>query len=105
MFGRLTFLIGGHMACGIVVEDVALRLGEAGADTALGQPHVRPMDFTGRPMHTWSTSSPAQPRTTKPSANDWSRRRIRPTAATTALTRQRRLPANGAGRGVGRRVD
>jgi hypothetical protein len=26
-----------------------VRLGPEGADRALGQPHVRPMDFTGRP--------------------------------------------------------
>jgi hypothetical protein len=27
-----------------------LRLGESGATAALAEPHVRPMDFTGRPM-------------------------------------------------------
>jgi TfoX/Sxy family transcriptional regulator of competence genes len=50
MFGGLAFLVGGHMACGIVGSDLMLRLGEAGADAALERPHVRPMDFTGRPM-------------------------------------------------------
>jgi len=29
-----------------------LRLGDEGTYAALGQPHVRPMDFTGRPMST-----------------------------------------------------
>jgi TfoX/Sxy family transcriptional regulator of competence genes len=52
MFGGLAFLVGGHMACGIVGRDLMLRLGEAGADAALDRPHVRPMDFTGRPMRT-----------------------------------------------------
>jgi TfoX/Sxy family transcriptional regulator of competence genes len=52
MFGGLAFLVGGHMACGIVASDLMLRLGDAGADTALDRPHVRPMDFTGRPMRT-----------------------------------------------------
>ena len=52
MFGGLAFLVGGHMACGIVGNDLMLRLGEAGADAALDCPHVRPMDFTGRPMRT-----------------------------------------------------
>jgi TfoX/Sxy family transcriptional regulator of competence genes len=52
MFGGLAFLVGGHMACGIVGADLMLRLGEAGADAALDHPHVRPMDFTRRPMRT-----------------------------------------------------
>jgi TfoX/Sxy family transcriptional regulator of competence genes len=50
MFGGLAFLSGGHMACGIVGDDLMLRLGEDAAEKALGRPHVRPMDFTGRPM-------------------------------------------------------
>ena len=52
MFGGLAFLVGGHMACGIVGTDLMLRLGEAEADAALDHGHVRPMDFTGRPMRT-----------------------------------------------------
>jgi hypothetical protein len=50
MFGGLAFMIGGHMACGIVKDALMLRLGPEAADRALDQPHVRPMDFTGRPM-------------------------------------------------------
>jgi TfoX/Sxy family transcriptional regulator of competence genes len=52
MFGGLAFLVEGHMACGIVRDLLMARLGEAGAAAALDQPHVRPMDFTGRPMTT-----------------------------------------------------
>jgi TfoX/Sxy family transcriptional regulator of competence genes len=52
MFGGLAFLVGGHIACGIVGNDLVLRLGESGADAALDLPHVRPMDFTGRPIRT-----------------------------------------------------
>lgn len=50
MFGGLAFMVRGHMACGVVHDDLMLRLGPDGADAALGRPHVRPMDFTGRPM-------------------------------------------------------
>jgi TfoX/Sxy family transcriptional regulator of competence genes len=50
MFGGLAFMVAGNMACGIVGSDLMLRLGEEGADAALEQPHVRPMDFTHRPM-------------------------------------------------------
>ncbi|MGH3013025.1 MAG: TfoX/Sxy family protein [Gaiellaceae bacterium] len=50
MFGGLAFMINGNMACGIMREELMLRLGAEGADAALERPHVRPMDFTGRPM-------------------------------------------------------
>ena len=59
MFGGLAFLIAGNMVCGIVGADLMLRLGEAGAGAALDQPHVRPMDFTGRPMKTMVYVDPA----------------------------------------------
>lgn len=49
MFGGLCFLDRGNMVCGVLKETLMARVGpEAHAD-ALGQPHARPMDFTGRP--------------------------------------------------------
>ena len=50
MFGGLAFMLGGHMFCGVVQDTLMIRLGPDGADRALKRPHVRPMDFTGRPM-------------------------------------------------------
>lgn len=50
MFGGLAFMLGGHMFCGVVRDSLMVRLGPEGAGRALDQPHVRPMDFTGRPM-------------------------------------------------------
>jgi hypothetical protein len=50
MFGGLSFMVGGHMCCGVVKDTLMLRLGADAAEEALGRPHVRPMDFTGRPM-------------------------------------------------------
>ena len=50
MFGGLAFMLDGHMFCGIVGGELMLRLGPEGADAALNRSHVRPMDFTGRPM-------------------------------------------------------
>jgi hypothetical protein len=50
MFGGLAFMLGGHMFCGVVRDALMARLGPEAAGRALGQPHVRPMDFTGRPM-------------------------------------------------------
>jgi TfoX/Sxy family transcriptional regulator of competence genes len=50
MFGGITFMIHGHMACGIAGDDLMLRIGEESYEDALKKPNVRPMDFTGRPM-------------------------------------------------------
>jgi TfoX/Sxy family transcriptional regulator of competence genes len=50
MFGGIAFMVGDHMACGVVHDDLMLRLGADAAAAALEQPHVRQMDFTGRPM-------------------------------------------------------
>jgi TfoX/Sxy family transcriptional regulator of competence genes len=50
MFGGLAFLINGHMFCGVVKDDLMVRLGEELVAAALKQPHTRPMDFTGKPM-------------------------------------------------------
>jgi hypothetical protein len=50
MFGGIAFLLGGRMCCGVLGEDLVLRVGPAGYAAALARPHVRPMDFTGRPV-------------------------------------------------------
>jgi TfoX/Sxy family transcriptional regulator of competence genes len=50
MFGGIAFMVAGNMAVGIVGEDLMVRLGPEDAERALAEPHVRPMDFTGRPM-------------------------------------------------------
>jgi TfoX/Sxy family transcriptional regulator of competence genes len=50
MFGGLAFLVRGHMCCGIVGQDLVVRVGPNEHERALSQPHVRAMDFTGRPM-------------------------------------------------------
>lgn len=49
MFGGLAFLLDGSMFCGIVKDELMVRVGPAHYDEALAEPHVRPMDFTGRP--------------------------------------------------------
>lgn len=50
MFGGLAFMVKGHMCCGVIRDDLMVRLGPEAAEQALAKPHVRPMDFTGRPM-------------------------------------------------------
>lgn len=50
MFGGIAFMVGGHMCCGVINDDLVLRLGPDGSEKALQESHVRPMDFTGKPM-------------------------------------------------------
>ncbi|MEO6325678.1 MAG: TfoX/Sxy family protein [Thermoanaerobaculia bacterium] len=50
MFGGIAFMVAGSMACGVVGRDLMVRVGPERYDRALERPHVRPMDFTGRPL-------------------------------------------------------
>lgn len=50
MFGGLAFLVNGHMACGIVGDELMVRVGPDAYEAALKKRGARPMDFTGRPM-------------------------------------------------------
>jgi TfoX/Sxy family transcriptional regulator of competence genes len=59
MFGGLAFMVGGHMAVGIVGDDLMVRVGPAGFDDAIAQPHARVMDFTGRPSSNMVYVAPA----------------------------------------------
>jgi TfoX/Sxy family transcriptional regulator of competence genes len=58
MFGGIAFMVAGNMACGVLGEDLIVRLGEEEAGDALGEEGVRPFDFTGRPMKTTVYVSP-----------------------------------------------
>jgi TfoX/Sxy family transcriptional regulator of competence genes len=51
MFGGIAFMLGGHVAVGVIGEDLLVRLGPDG-EQALAEPHTRPMDFTGKPVKT-----------------------------------------------------
>ena len=50
MFGGLSFLVNGNMCCGIVGDDLMVRVGPDAYETALKKKGARPMDFTGRAM-------------------------------------------------------
>ena len=63
MFGGLVYLLDGKMLCGVVNDDLMLRVGPAAYEVALARPHARPMDFTGRPMKGLVFVGPAGTRT------------------------------------------
>ena len=53
MFGGLSFMVRGNMSCGIIGEELVVRVGKDGHEQALARPHARVMDFTGKPMKGW----------------------------------------------------
>ena len=59
MFGGIAFMSRGNMVCGIVRNDLMLRVGADAHEEALAEAHVRPMDFAGRPMKGMVYVSPA----------------------------------------------
>lgn len=50
MMGGLCFMYKGKMCCGIVKEDLMVRVIPERHEEALSHPHGRPMDFTGKPL-------------------------------------------------------
>jgi hypothetical protein len=59
MFGGLTFMLHGNMCCGVMRDELMVRVGPAQHSQALGLPHARQMDFTGRPMKSMIIVAPA----------------------------------------------
>lgn len=58
MFGGVGFMLHGNMACGVIGEDLIVRVGPEGYQAALARPHARAFDFSGRPMTGWVTVGP-----------------------------------------------
>lgn len=59
MFGGLAFMLRGHMCCGVLDDELMLRLGPDLAAKALNRAHTRPVDFTGRVMKSMIMVAPA----------------------------------------------
>ena len=70
MFGGLCFMIRGHMAAGIVGDELMVRVGPDAYEKCLALPHAREMDFTGRSMKGMVYVRPAGFRT-KASLERW----------------------------------
>ena len=70
MMGGLCFMIGGHMALGIVGAELMIRVGPDGYERALARMHAREMDFTGRSLRGFVFVEPAGI-TTKRSLASW----------------------------------
>jgi TfoX/Sxy family transcriptional regulator of competence genes len=59
MFGGLAFMLNGNMACGVMNDDLIVRLDKERASQAFEDPHTRPFDFTGKPLGGFVVVAPA----------------------------------------------
>jgi TfoX/Sxy family transcriptional regulator of competence genes len=50
MFGGICFTLNGNMCIGVVNDDLVVRFAPEHDEAVMAKPHVRPMDFTHRPM-------------------------------------------------------
>ena len=50
MFGGIAWMIAGNMACGVMADDLIVRLPPEEIEPALAEPDTRRFDFTGKPL-------------------------------------------------------
>ncbi len=53
MCGGVGYMLRGNMSVGVHKDELIVRVGPARYEEALGRPHARPFDMTGRPMKGW----------------------------------------------------
>jgi hypothetical protein len=53
MFGGIGFMLSGNMACGVIQDEMIVRIGPERHAQALEEQYTREFDFTGRPMKGW----------------------------------------------------
>lgn len=58
MFGGVAVMLRGNLACGVIGNGLIVRVPKDEYEAMLGRPHVREMDFTGRPMRGWVVVGP-----------------------------------------------
>jgi hypothetical protein len=58
MFGGLAFMLNGNLACGVIGDEMIVRVGPDGYDTAIAKPNTRVFDFSGKPMKGWIVVAP-----------------------------------------------
>jgi hypothetical protein len=50
MYSGIAFMVQGNLCCGVLEDNLVVRVGPDTYDDALREPHTRPMDFTGRAL-------------------------------------------------------
>jgi len=50
MFGGMSFMVSGHMCCGVIGDKLMARVGPDNYEKSLSKKYVKEMDFTGKPL-------------------------------------------------------
>jgi TfoX/Sxy family transcriptional regulator of competence genes len=59
MFGGIAFLVAGNMACGVMRDELMVRVGaDSAAELIASEDGARAMDMKGRPMRDWVLVAP-----------------------------------------------
>jgi TfoX/Sxy family transcriptional regulator of competence genes len=58
MFGGIAFLVAGNMACGVMRDDLMVRMEPDAAAALESEPGARRFDMGGRPMRGWLLVAP-----------------------------------------------
>jgi len=58
MFGGIGFMVEGNLACGVLNDELIVRVGPRHFEAALKKMHTREFDFTGRAMKGWIMVQP-----------------------------------------------
>ncbi len=53
MFGGIGFMLRGNMACGVIGDEMMVRIAKETTAAALKEPGARIFDFQGRPSQGW----------------------------------------------------
>jgi TfoX/Sxy family transcriptional regulator of competence genes len=53
MFGGVSYIVNGNMACGVIGEQLIVRMSQDEYTDALTHPHAHVFDMTGRAMKGW----------------------------------------------------
>lgn len=65
MFGGLAFMVRGNMCCGVIKDDLLVRVDPERSEELLKDKNARPMDFSGKPMKGFLYIAPPGVRTEK----------------------------------------
>jgi TfoX/Sxy family transcriptional regulator of competence genes len=75
MFGGVGYLLNGNLACGVIKDDLVVRVDPEEHIGLLEKPHTRPFDMSGRPMKGWLIVEPEGYKTSR-QLSSWVKRGV-----------------------------
>jgi TfoX/Sxy family transcriptional regulator of competence genes len=58
MFGGTCFMLNGNICIGVHNKNLIIRVDQTQAEALMKEPHIKPMDLTGKVMKGWATVLP-----------------------------------------------